>query len=288
MRVLIAGASGGLGTELAQVFRAKGKTLDALSHKALDVTDDTAVSAFFNEREPFDVVINCAAMTDLDACEKLPSLAYAVNALGARNLARGSQKCGAKFVQISTDCVFDGTQTFEKDEMTPPNPVGIYGQTKYEGERFSLEACEKTFIIRTAWLFAKGRDNFVEKVIRAASLRGRVEVVSDEIGNPTYAKDLANVIFQIVQMSDFGIYHVTNAGFCSRYALACRALDLAGIPCERVPITKAQYAQKHPEAAPRPADARLANTRALDTIGMPMRSWEAALEDYMRERMPRK
>lgn len=293
MRILITGGSGQLGTELQRVLREgrseigpipkayAGAEVDAADLADLDVSDAEAVGAWFSERGPYDLVVNCAAMTNVDGCELDEDAAFRANALGPENLARTCEACGAKLVQISTDYVFPGDDPEPRVESDPTGPVSAYGRTKLAGEERALAACSRCFVVRTAWLYGYAGKNFVKTMLRLARGTGRISVVADQLGNPTSANDLAREILRIAETEAYGVYHCTNEGTCSWFDLACAAVDLAGVPCEREALTSAEYKERFPESADRPRCSSLRNKRLEDTIGNGMRPWEEALASYM-------
>ncbi len=206
-------------------------------------------------------MINCAAMTDVDGCEAAEDAAHRVNALGPENLARACSSCGAVFVQISTDYVFPGNQEGERVETDETAPISAYGRTKLEGEIRALEANVRTHVVRTAWLYGYKGKNFVRTVMRIARERGKISVVADQFGNPTLASDLVHEILKIAQSGSYGVWHCTNNGTCSWFDFACAVVDAAGIPCVKEPLTSAEYKQRFPQSANRPAFSSLANRR---------------------------
>ena len=288
MKILICGANGQLGIELQEALRS-GKTdlgkLPSIYENAmvmctdveeLDITNEDEVQIFF-KAGAFDLVINCAAMTNVDGCEDHEELAFRVNACGAQNLARAAQSIGAKMVQISTDYVFSGNEGKEYVETDTPDPQSAYGRTKHVGEEYVLGACSTSFVVRTAWLFGASGPNFVLTMMRLARENGQITVVNDQFGNPTYANDLAYEILKIASTEDYGVYHCTNRGICSWYEFASAIVDAAGIECSKTACTTEEF--KRP--APRPAYAPLRNKRLEDTIGDEMRSWQDALVAYI-------
>lgn len=237
-KILITGANGQLGTELQKLL----PQAIATDANVLDITDFAAVSDFVKENK-IGTIINCAAYTAVDKAEDEADLAYKINVIGAENLA----KTGCKLVHISTDYVFDGTghQPYLPEDKT--NPVSVYGKTKAEGERKVLQNSSLAIIIRTAWLYSFNGNNFVKTMRRLGAERESINVVSDQIGTPTYAEDLAQAIVKILSQfnqSNCGIYHYTNEGVCSWYDFAHEIMNLSGIDCKVNPIKSAEYLTK--------------------------------------------
>ena len=293
MKLLITGSRGQLGNELRrcldtmlseigpipEVFR--GASVDYVDYDALDIADVGAVDAWFAQHGPYDVVVNCAAITNVDGCEDDEEGAYRVNALGAENMARAADACGGKIVHVSTDYVFPGTDPEPRRESDEVGPISAYGRTKLAGEKLVLAACPRSFVVRTAWLYGYVGRNFVKTMLRLARENGKVAVVADQLGNPTSANDLAYEILKLAATDEYGVYHCTNEGTCSWFDFAKAAVELAGIPCEFEPLTSAEYKRRFPASAARPAYSSLDNARLRATVGDEMRPWREALATYI-------
>jgi dTDP-4-dehydrorhamnose reductase len=274
MRIVITGHKGQLGRALQEVL--KGQILFGLDLPQHDITDRQATAQAIVDFAP-QVVIHAAAMTDVDGCERDPDAAYRINGLGTQNVALACQKCGAAMVYVSTNEVFDGTKGEPYLEFDQPNPVNAYGRSKLAGEFFTRTLLDHFYVVRTAWLYARGGKNFVTKMIRIADERGELRVVTDEVSSPTYAPDLAQAIAKLIRTDHYGIYHFTNEGICSRYDFAVKILELAGrgqIPVR--PITSDQYTR----ASIPPLYAPIRNFCAATALGITLRPWEEALDAY--------
>ena len=272
MRTIITGASGQLGQALQKVLSEQGfEVLDVPRH---DIRDHSIVS-FLADYRP-ELVIHTATMTDVDGCAKDPDLAFSVNAFGAQNVAHACLRCNAEMVCVSTNEVFDGRSDRPYREDDKPQPVNPYGSSKRAGEQMAAHYMNsELYIVRTAWLYGGG-NKFPAKIIAAADKHGELRVVTDEVSNPTYTLDLAEAIAQLVQTQAYGIYHFTNAGYCSRYDFAKEILHLSGrghIPLH--PITLAEYKR----ASTVPPFAPLANINGA-ALGIELRTWQEALEAY--------
>ncbi len=273
MRIAITGSTGQLGRALIEVL--KEDEVLPLSRPECDVTRLDSLMECLGKFRP-DVVIHAAAFTNVDGCELEPEKAYAVNALGTRNVAVASLECGAAMVYISTNEVFDGTSSEPYWEFDRPNPVGVYGRSKLAGEQYVREILSRFFIVRTAWLYYHGGNNFVTKIIRAADERGSLRVVTDEVSNPTYALDLAEAISRLIRTNFYGTYHFTNSGYCSRYDFARLILELSGrgdVPIE--PITSREWVR----VARPPLFTPLRNFAGA-LIGITLRPWQDALKAF--------
>lgn len=293
MEVLVTGSKGQLGCELRRCFETmaaeigpipeayRGAVVDYADYDLLDISDADAVRRWFEEQGPYDLVVNCAAVTNVDGCEADEGGAYRVNAAGAENLACSAEACGAKLVHVSTDYVFPGTDPRPRCEDDPVGPISAYGRTKLAGEQLAEAACSRAFVVRSAWLFGYVGRNFVKTMLRLARENGKIAVVADQVGNPTSANDLAYTILKIATTEEYGVYHCTNNGICSWFDFASAAVELAGIPCEKEPLTSAEYKARFPQSADRPAYSSLDNARLRATVGDEMRPWRVALATYM-------
>lgn len=294
MKILITGSSGQLGNELkrclsemeaeigAVPFEYKNAEVDAIDADVLDITDEKAVDEWFSQRGPYDTVINCAAMTNVDGCETAEDKAMLVNGQGPANLAASCEKQGSKLVQVSTDYVFPGNAEGERVESDPVGPLSAYGRSKLEGEKQVAALCSKYFIVRTAWLYGYVGHNFVKTMLRLGKSHDQITVVNDQLGNPTSANDLAYEILKIVLTDNYGIYHCTNKGTCSWCDFATAIMQGAGLNCEVIPVTSEEYKQVNPASADRPAFSSLKNFHLEQTIGDEMRIWQDALATYLK------
>jgi dTDP-4-dehydrorhamnose reductase len=271
-RYLITGAAGMLGTDLVAAL--DGRAVTALSRHDLDITDLDAVRASVVGH---DVVLNAAAFTRVDDAESEEDAAFAINATGAGNLARAAAEVGARFVQYSTDYVFNGTATSPYAEDAPIDPVTAYGRTKAEGERLALaNHPDGTYVLRTAWLYGKNGPNFPSTMLRLAAERDNVSVVTDQIGQPTWTADLAaQTVLLLDSDAGAGIYHATNSGQASWFDLARATFEIAGLDPARVLATDSAAFVR---PAPRPPYSVLDHGGWASAGLAPMRSWRSALE----------
>ncbi len=280
MRVLITGANGQLGLALQDVLAQHGVAIDAVDLPELDISSHESVAAWIGAHDAYDVVFNCAAFTNVDGCETNFAAAFAANALGPMNLARACAATGATLVHVSTDYVFAGNEPGARVEDDVPAPISAYGRSKLAGEGLALAANPRTHVVRTAWLYGEGR-NFVRTMLSLADRFDEVTVVDDQIGNPTFAGDLARELVRIAHTEHFGVWHCTNEGTCSWADLAEEAYRLAGVATKVRRCTSAEWKAMHPESADRPAFSSLQNARLEATIGNGMRPWKEALAEYL-------
>jgi dTDP-4-dehydrorhamnose reductase len=270
VRVLVTGAGGQLGLELAEVLPGRGHETMALSRAELDIADPDAVEDAVKGNSP-DLVVNAAAYTNVDGCETETDLAYAVNALGPRNLAQTCEGLGCKLLHVSTNYVFDGEADRPYEPFDLPNPISAYGRTKLAGEEYVKHLTRRWYVVRSAGVYGRGH-NFVRTMLRVAGERDVLKVKADEFISPTYSRDLAEGIVEIVEAGRLGLYHLTNSGSCSWYEFTREIFQLASIEVKVIPIPGSEY----PLPAARPSNG------VLSTLGSPeLRHWREALADYL-------
>ncbi len=288
MKLLITGANGQLGRELITMIKAGSSEIGLIGDAykqceiipvdidTMDITDYKSVLERFQNEKP-DMVINCAAFTNVDECESKIEIAYKVNVLGTANLAKASESVGAKFLHLSTDYIFDGIANEPYREYDQPDPQSIYGFTKKQADLYVQQFCSKFFIVRTAWLYGTEGNNFVKTILRISQQNPSIKVVNDQVGNPTNANDLSHHILKILLTDDYGIYHVTGNGICSWFDFAKKIVELAEINCEVVPCSTDDF----PRKAKRPAYSALDHLMLRCTSGDDMRNWEEAITAYI-------
>ncbi len=292
MKILITGSNGQLGNELASMLKTgeagigkiseqyKGCEVIAVDVDTLDITDYSAVDKFVKDNKP-DIIINCAAMTNVDGCETNFDAAMKVNAIGPRNLAMAAEKHGAKLVHVSTDYVFQGDGNTPRCEWDETGPNTVYGKSKLLGEKYVEEFSTRYFILRTAWLYGLIGKNFVKTMRRLGNMNEVTTVVDDQRGNPTNANDLAYHILKLAVTEEYGIYHCTGEGECSWADFAKLIMELSGCKGTVARCTTEEYSQKYPASAPRPLYSSLENLMLKCTVGNEMRDWQTALKEYI-------
>jgi dTDP-4-dehydrorhamnose reductase len=277
MRLAITGAAGMLGQDLVAAARGAGHEALAFPRAELDIADRAAVAAAFGEIQP-DVVVNCAAWTDVDGAERDEAGALAVNAAGAGNVARAAGECGAWTIHVSSDYVFDGFKRTPYLESDPVGPLSAYGRSKLEGERAVIqEAPAKHTIVRSSWLFGVHGGCFPATIVRLAAERDELKVVDDQIGCPTFAGHLADALVDLSARDDrlAGIVHVAGGGSCSWFEFACEIVTRAGVTCEVKPCSTDEM----PRPATRPAYSVLRSERGDEAPVLP--EWQEGLARYM-------
>jgi len=276
MRILITGGKGQLGSALQRALMNHDLTIVDLPE--VDITVQAAFNRVLESVHP-KLVIHCAAYTDVDGCANNPELAYKVNSLGTQNVALACERLGVELLHISTNEVFSGERTDGYEEWMPLGPINAYGQSKAAAEQMVSGICSRYYIVRTAWLYAAGGKNFIHAILDKARTGSQLSVVANEIGNPTYVKDLAQAIRQLIEVKQFGTYHFVNTGSCSRWAFANQILQFAGMrDVVNVPILARDY--NRPSAPP--LYGVLQNIAGA-SIGIYLRPWQKALQEYMVE-----
>ena len=275
MTILITGSKGQLGMELQKLLDEKGMNYTATDSGEMDITNKTAVDAFFQKVNPT-LVFHCAAYTAVDKAEdEGKDLNEKVNAIGTKTIAEAAEAHGAVMVYISTDYVFDGNNSKEYTEIDQANPQNEYGRMKYEGEQWVQNICSKYYIIRTSWVFGEFGNNFVYTMLRLAKTHPVLTVVDDQIGRPTWTRTLAAFMLHLLDTDAvFGLYHLSNDGSCSWYEFACEILKDYDV--EVKPVSSAEYPQK----AYRPKHSIMDLSKAKET-GFQIPTWKEALSQFI-------
>ena len=281
MKILVTGCKGQLGNEMQLLEEKNPQHLYFNTDvEDRDITDEVAIERYVDEHE-IDGIVNCAAYTAVDKAEENPSICRMLNATAPGFLAAAVERRGGWMIQISTDYVFDGTGHQPYVETDPTCPDSVYGTTKLEGEQTVMATCHRTMIIRTAWLYSAFGNNFVKTMIRLGKERQELGVIFDQVGTPTYARDLAVAIFAVINQGVVpGIYHFSNEGVISWYDFAKAIHRIAGITdCEVRPLHTVDY----PTPARRPHYSVLDKTKIKETYGISIPYWEESLADCMKD-----
>ncbi len=278
LNILITGSNGQLGNEMQRLGATSANRYIYTDVADLDITDKAAVERCVADNG-IDVIVNCAAYTNVDKAEEDIATARKINCDAVRNIAEAAKAHGAILIHVSTDYVFDGTGYIPLCEDAPTAPTGVYGITKLEGEQAIAESGCKALIFRTAWLYSEFGNNFVKTMMRLTSEREHLNVVFDQVGTPTYAGDLARTIFDIVENGKYegcdGIYHFSDEGVCSWYDFACAIAELAGnTGCEIAPC----HSDEFPSKVKRPNFSVLDKTKVKQTFGITVPHWHTSLK----------
>ena len=284
MRVLVAGATGQLGVDLVNLLRCRGVDVAAPNAQRLDLLRPQTVRDAVHHARPH-WVINCAAYTQVDGAEQDRETAFAVNRDGARVLAEAAAAAQAWMLQVSTDFVFSGQSSAPYTEDDPTGPLGVYGQSKRDGELAVQQACASSIVVRTAWLYGVHGNNFVKTMLRLAAQRDELRVVSDQTGTPTWTQDLAGALWTLMQEPQAGVFHFSDAGQASWHEFAAAIVQEAralGFPVQAqrvVPITTAEY----PTPAQRPAYSVLSKAKIERLLAAPIPHWRDSLRAMLKE-----
>ena len=279
--ILITGANGQLGNEMRLLSSENNQYNYFFTDvQELDICDEQAIQTFVTENQ-IDVIVNCAAYTAVDKAEDNADLCRKLNAVAPGYLAKAAESRGAAMIQVSTDYVFNGTNHIPYTEEEPTCPASVYGNTKLEGEQNVMTNCSKAIVIRTAWLYSTFGNNFVKTMIRLGKERESLGVVFDQIGTPTYARDLAKAIYAAIYRGVVpGIYHFSNEGVCSWYDFTLAIHRIAGIKtCKVSPLLTADY----PAKAARPHYSVLDKTKIKKTFGIEIPHWEVSLQECIND-----
>lgn len=279
--IMVIGCKGMLGTDLCSALSNSDRVFVGVDLPEVNISDETGLIDVCNEVKPA-VIVNTAAITDVDGCENQYDEAYRVNALGALSVAKAAQSTGAFLVHLSTDYVFDGEKTTPYQEDDPLSPLGVYGRTKAEGERLIMEqAPNSSLIVRTQWLYGLRGKNFVESILKACRERDVLKVVSDQHGRPTFTEDLAEALIKLMDLRPAGICHVANSGQTTWHGFASAIVELEGLKGIRVEeLTTAELNRP----APRPLYSILDLSKFQSLTNSGLRDWKQALKVYLEER----
>ena len=278
MKVVVTGVNGQLGYDVVKELNNRKYTnVIGIDIKDLDITNENAVKLFMNNNKP-DVIVHCAAYTAVDNAEDDKETCYDVNVNGTKHLVESAKELDAKFVYISTDYVFSGDKDSEYFVKDIPNPKSIYGQTKYLGEVETLKH-DKHFIVRISWVFGKNGNNFIKTMLRLGKEKNELNIVSDQVGSPTYTHDLAKLIVDMIETDKYGVYQATNEGVCSWYEFAQKIFEFANIDICLNPISTEQY----PTKAKRPKNSVMSKNNLLDNGFELLPTWQDALKRYLKE-----
>ena len=278
MKILLTGSNGQLGHDFQKLFDSLKIEYIATDYQELDITSDKNLEKFFEKNNDFTHIINCAAYNDVDKAE-IDNKVFLLNEQAPQKLAEFSKKISAIFVTYSTDFVFNGKKEKDYIEDDTPTPVSNYGLAKANGEKLTLEAYEKSFVIRTSWVFGKANNNFNTQVINWSKTRDKLNIVDDQISVPTYSKDLAEFSWKLIQTGQFGLYHITNNGTASKYDQAKYVLEKIG--------WKGKLGTAKTEdfnlPAKRPHFSKLSSEKVEKLLGEKIPDWKSGIDRYLEE-----
>jgi dTDP-4-dehydrorhamnose reductase len=276
MKVLVTGSNGQLGSEIRELSASYPQYEFLFTDfPELDITDSKLVLAYFQQFKP-DFVINCAAYTAVDKAETDETTAMSINCLGVENLAKACKEINARFIHVSTDYVFDGSQSIPYSETDPVNPIGKYGFTKLKGEEAVLQVAPDAWIVRTSWLYSSYGANFVKTMLRLGNERSELKIVFDQVGSPTYAADLAKFILISLDKpltKGVEVFHFSNEGVASWYDFARKIMQIANLSCKVLPIKSSEY----PSLVKRPNYSVLDKSKIKKALDIEIPHWEDSL-----------
>lgn len=280
MKYLITGINGQLGYDIIRELKLRGieeKNIIGVGHKEMDITDEASVHKMISQVKP-DVVFHNAAYTKVDLAEDNYEECYKANSLGPKYIAEACEEVDSKLIHISTDYVFNGKKDSYYIETDTPDPINVYGKTKYLGELNAMKN-PKTYVVRISWVFGINGNNFIKTMLRLSENNKKVRVVDDQIGSPTYTVDLSKLLVDMSEVDKYGIYHATNEGLCSWYEFACEIFKQAGMNVEVTPVDSNAF----PAKAKRPSNSRMSKDM-LDKNGFDcLPTWQDALSRYLKE-----
>ncbi|TDT52016.1 dTDP-4-dehydrorhamnose reductase [Fonticella tunisiensis] len=275
MKILVTGSKGQLGYEIINMV--EDDEVVGIDKDDLDITDINKTYELIKEIKP-DVVIHCAAYTNVDGAERDIDMAYKVNVIGAQNIASACLNVNSKMVYVSTDFVFDGTKNEPYIEFDIPNPLSVYGKSKLAGELIVKDILSKHFIVRTAWLYGKNGNNFVKTMLKLSKEKDVIKVVNDQWGTPTSTVDLSRAILDLIKTDAYGTYHGSNKGQTTWYEFTKKIFEISGINTRIEPISTEELGRP----AARPKYSVMRNYMLELTIGDNFRDWEESLRDYLK------
>ena len=278
MKILLTGSNGQLGHDFKKIFNKKNIEYIATDYKELDITSDKDLNKFFQENEEITHIINCAAYNDVDKAETDKKV-WLLNAEAPKRLAEFSKKIGAIFVTYTTDFVFDGEKNSPYVEGDKTNGISEYGKSKAQGEKEVLKANDRSFVIRTSWLFGIGGNNFNKQVINWSKSRNELNIVDDQVSVPTYSMDLAEFSWKLIQTGKFGLYHITNDGIASKYDQAKYVLEKIGW---KGTLGRAKTADFNLPAK-RPAYSKLDSSKVEKLLGEKIPTWQSGIDRFLEE-----
>lgn len=276
LRVLVTGIRGQLGYDVVKELLRRGMEPVGVGREEMDITDTAAVERVITEAD-VQAVIHCAAYNAVDKAEEDVENCRKGNVDGARNIAFVCRKLDIKMLFVSSDYVFDGSGNRAWTTEDVPNPLSVYGKSKYDAELAVQELLTKFFVVRISWAFGINGNNFVKTMLRLSETRDRLSVVNDQVGSPTFTEDLAVLLVDMIQTEKYGVYHATNEGDCSWYEFACEIFRMAGKTMTVTPVTTEEYGAK----APRPQNSRLSKDKLTENGFQRLPHWQSALERYL-------
>ena len=277
--VLVTGATGQLGRDVVNELSIRGYISISPNRLEMDLSSESSIKEYILNSN-CEAIIHCAAYTAVDKAEKEADLCIEINSTATKYIAQCAKKLDVPMIYISTDYVFDGTKDGIYKENDITNPINVYGESKLLGEQYVNEFLSKYYIVRTSWVFNLGGKNFIETMLKLSKTKDELNVVCDQIGSPTYTKDLSRLLVDMLETDKYGLYHATNEGYCSWYEFAREIFSLSNIDIHLNKICSNEYKTD----AKRPFNSRLSKDKLIENGFKPLPYWKDALKDYLKER----
>ena len=274
--ILVTGSTGQLGSDVVKELLKRGYSTLSPNRSELNLCSEDNIRNYILNSN-CEAIVHCAAYTQVDKAEDEKDLCIKINATATKHIAKCAKILDIPMIYISTDYVFDGTKDGKYTENDETNPINIYGESKLAGEKYVQEILDKYYIVRTSWVFNINGKNFIETMLRLSKANNQLSIVNDQIGSPTYTKDLSRLLVDMLETSKYGLYHATNEGYCSWYEFANTIFKLANINIDIKAINSNEYASR----AKRPMNSKLSKDKLIEYGFKPLPHWEDALKDYL-------
>lgn len=274
--ILVTGSTGQLGSDVVKELLKRGYSTLSPNRSELNLCSEDNIRNYILNSN-CEAIVHCAAYTQVDKAEDEKDLCIKINATATKHIVKCAKILDIPMIYISTDYVFDGTKDGEYTENDETNPINIYGESKLAGEKYVQEILDKYYIVRTSWVFNINGKNFIETMLRLSKANNQLSIVNDQIGSPTYTKDLSRLLVDMLETSKYGLYHATNEGYCSWYEFANTIFKLANINIDIRAINSNEYASR----AKRPLNSKLSKDKLIEYGFKPLPHWEDALKDYL-------
>lgn len=274
--ILVTGSTGQLGSDVVKELLKRGYSTLSPNRSEFNLCSEDSIRNYILNSN-CEAIVHCAAYTQVDKAEDEKDLCIKINATATKHIVKCAKILDIPMIYISTDYVFDGTKDGEYTENDETNPINIYGESKLAGEKYVQEILDKYYIVRTSWVFNINGKNFIETMLRLSKSNNQLSIVNDQIGSPTYTKDLSRLLVDMLETSKYGLYHATNEGYCSWYEFANTIFKLANINIDIRAINSNEYASR----AKRPLNSKLSKDKLIEYGFKPLPNWEDALKDYL-------
>ena len=274
--ILVTGSTGQLGSDVVKELLKRGYSTLSPNRSEFNLCSEDSIRNYILNSN-CEAIVHCAAYTQVDKAEDEKDLCIKINTTATKHIVKCAKILDIPMIYISTDYVFDGTKDGEYKENDETNPINIYGESKLAGEKYVQEILDKYYIVRTSWVFNINGKNFIETMLRLSKANNQLSIVNDQIGSPTYTKDLSRLLVDMLETSKYGLYHATNEGYCSWYEFANTIFKLANINIDIKAINSNEYASR----AKRPLNSKLSKDKLIEYGFKPLPHWEDALKDYL-------